>query len=239
MSSYFTHFPLVNYDLFFDKQTSQVTDLFRVVKVKKEFRDDITFYTYYDIQDGERPDVVSSKLYGTPDYYWTFFMINDNLVNLHTDWPLSNPDLQHLLEKKYPGYVLLTNEDISTKFSKGTTLQGLISGARATLIDKDSTDGILRIDNITGTFVANEIVRDLLTNEFVIITNQVLFSDAPHHFEASEPNVYVNKGSLGARPITFAEYEYALNDKKSKIKIIRPGYVQNVANQFIEEIKSA
>jgi hypothetical protein len=236
MSNYFKNFPLTQYDLFFDNQKSDVVDIFRIVKVKNEFKDDITFYTYYTIQDGERPDVVSTKLYGTPDHFWTFFMVNDHLVNIHTDWPLSTNDLQHLIEKKYAGKVLTTDEDISTKFVKNNTIEGLVSGARAILLDKDPNLGLIKIEPISGTFVPNEIVRDIATNEFVTISNLVDFKDVPHHYE--DVNGYTTKGNLGATPISNQEYEFSLNDTKTQIKVIRPQYIQAISDQFIEQIKT-
>lgn len=236
MSQYFSYFPLINYNVFFDGQTSELTDIFRVVKVKKLFKDDVTYYTYYNIQDGERPDVVSTKLYGSAEYFWTFFMVNDNLVNIHTDWPLSTSDLDHLIDKKYAGYVLTTNQDISTKFVKNNIITGLVSGATARLVDKDPDLGLIKIQPISGTFVPNEIIRDSLTNEFTTISNQVLFRDAIHHYEDANGD-YVVKGTTGATPISNAEYEFAKNDTKTQIKIIRPQYVQTISDQFIEQIK--
>lgn len=237
MSRYFENFPTVGYDLYFDGQKHDVTDIFRIVKVKKQFQDDITFYTYYDIQDGERPDVVSSKLYGSSNYYWTFFMINDNLVNVYKDWPLSSFAVQELVEHKYAGVVLNTDEDISTKFSLNTVFEGLISGARASLLEKDPSLGIIKINPISGTFRNGEIVRDLVSNEFIVITGQSAFKDAVHHYENAQGK-YVNKNVLGATPITNEEYEFFLNDNKSKIKVIRPTYIQAIADQFIDQIKS-
>lgn len=236
MSQYFSYFPTVSYDLFFDGQKSELTDIFRIVKVKNQYKDDVTYYTYYDIQDGERPDVVSTKLYGTSDYYWTFFMVNDNLVNIHTDWPMSTDDLEHLIDKKYAGTVLTTNNDISTIFTKGNIVQGLVSNARARILDKDPNLGIIKVEVISGTFVPNEIIRDIATNEFTSISNQILFKDAVHHFENAN-NQYVNKNTVGATPITNAEHEFAINDSKTKIKVLRPRYVQVIADQFIEQIK--
>lgn len=236
MSQYFSNFPTIKYDLFFDKQKTDVVDIFRVVKVKKKFRDDITFYTFYEIQDGERPDVVSTKLYGTPDYYWTFFMINDHLVNLSYDWPLSTPELHEKIDAKYRGIVLTTTENISTKFTKNNTVQGLISGARAKLLDKDPNAGLIRVEPISGTFVPNEAVRDIVTNEFVTITGQAEWKYAAHHYENANGD-YVLKNSVGATPISNEEYELNEHEKRTKIKIIRPQYIQAIADQFIEQIK--
>ena len=71
---YFRYFPKLDYDLDDNKQFRQAVDLFRISKVVSSVEDDITFYRYYTIQDGERPDHVSQSLYNTVDYYWTFFL---------------------------------------------------------------------------------------------------------------------------------------------------------------------
>lgn len=238
MSKYFQNFPLTQYDMFFNGQKTDVVDLFRVVKVKNEFKDDVTFYTYYDVQDGERPDIVSTKLYGSPNYYWTFFMVNDHLVNSFKDWPLSTTGVQELIEHKYVGTVLKTDENISTRFSANSVFEGLISGARARLLAKDPTLGIIKIEPISGTFANNEIVRDLISNEFILISGQSAFKDAIHHYENVDGK-YVNKDTIGATPITNEEYEFFVNDAKSKIKIIRPTYIQAITDQFIDQIKSS
>lgn len=237
MSQYFSNFPKTKYDLYFDKQLTDVIDIFRIVKVKKEYRDDISFYTFYTIQDGERPDVVSTKLYGTPDYYWTFFMLNDHLVNVANDWPLSTSELHHKIDLKYAGEVLTTDDDISTKFNKGHLMEGLISGATGYLVDKDSDVGLLKLESITGTFIPNELVRDSITNEFCSITGQAQFKDVAHHYENANGD-WVLKNTAGATPISNEEYELMLHEKRTQIKIIRPQYIQAISDQFIEQIQS-
>ena len=235
MANYFSNFPLVQYDMFGDGQTTEAVDLFRIVKVKNSFKDDVTFYNYYDIQDGERPDVVSTRLYGTPDYHWTFFMVNDNLVNVFTDWPLSTADLERAVDKKYAGEVLTTDENISTMFQRNSIIEGLVSGARATITDKDPNVGLLKIEMISGEFVPDEVVRDIISNEFIVITGSAFLKDVAHHYENAN-NEYVTKSTVGATPISNQEYEFGLNDTKTKIKAIRPQYIQIIADQFIAQI---
>ena len=58
---YFKHFPKIEYDLDANGQTRTIVDTFRFAKIVTEFKDDITFYRFYDIQEGERPDHVSQN----------------------------------------------------------------------------------------------------------------------------------------------------------------------------------
>lgn len=64
--------------------------------------DTIVEYTYYTIQDGARPDIISQELYGRVDYYWTFFAINEQLKgNLYYDWPLSYQKFENMITTEY------------------------------------------------------------------------------------------------------------------------------------------
>ena len=72
---YFEQFPKVPYDYKQDGVIQQSVDLFRQVRPLQNFVDNISSYKLYDIPNGQRPDVTSLNLYGTTDFYWTFFVI--------------------------------------------------------------------------------------------------------------------------------------------------------------------
>lgn len=234
MSSYFQNFPTIEYDVLRNGRPIEVVDIFRAVRLRKRIRDDVLLYSYYTIQDGERPDHVSLKLYGTTEYYWTFFMVNDSLVNLTQDWPLSREELENKITMKYKGYVMSTDNDIAAKFKKGETLQGLISGATATILEKDTNLGLVKISNIVGQFRDAEIIRGKTSNDTFMLSAVLPFKDAPHHFEDANGNT-VQK-SMFATAITNAEYEYADNESKLRIRVIRPEYIQRVSEEFFRQI---
>lgn len=94
---FFKQFPKTTYSIENDAIQSQITDYFRYVDVVEKFADDLYAYQNVDIIDGERPDNLSQRLYGTPDYYWTFFIANDDLKSGLTAWPKSDFELsQHI-----------------------------------------------------------------------------------------------------------------------------------------------
>lgn len=99
---YFTKFPKIQYNVLGNIFT--FTDITRMVKIDKSrsVLDTIVEYTYYTIQDGARPDIVSQELYGKVDYYWTFFAINEQLKgNLYYDWPLSYQKFENMIANEY------------------------------------------------------------------------------------------------------------------------------------------
>lgn len=234
MSQFFQGFPTIQYDVFGTGKPIEVVDIFRAVRLKKNIRDDVLLYTYYNIQDGERPDHVSMKLYGSIDYYWTFFMVNENLVNIFTDWPLSRAELDNKIKVKYSGYVMSTDDDVANKFTQGETLQGLISGATASIIEKDTNLGLIKLDNIVGTFKDGEIVRGKTSNDTMTSSTVIPFVDAVHHFE--DANGDITMKSVSAIPVTNSEYERDQNEKMSKIRVIRREYIARVSEEFYKQI---
>jgi hypothetical protein len=99
--SFFNQFPVRTYDANKDGIQDTVTDIFRYVDVDDNRIDSISSYIFYEIEDGERPDIVSQKLYGTPDYYWTFFVINDSLKHGLEDWPMSTQEFNEFMEENF------------------------------------------------------------------------------------------------------------------------------------------
>lgn len=235
MSYYFQGFPTVLYDVHNDGHPVEVTDIFRAVRLKPEVRDDMLLYTSYTIQDGERPDHVSMKLYNSVDYYWVFFMVNENLVNLYTDWPLSSLELQNAIDVKYAGYVLTSNNDFSSSFVQNETITGLVSGATATLTEKDINTGVLKVTNVVGTFRSNELIRGNTSRSTLVISGYRPFKDVIHHYENVDGNI-VGRYDAGALPITNDEYERAENEKKSIIQVVKPQYIAKVAAEFFNQI---
>ena len=234
MSNYFQNFPTLQYNIYGTGKTIELVDIFRSVRLKKSTRDNVLLYTYYTVKNGERPDHLSMELYGTPDYYWTFFMVNENIVNLTVDWPLTYDELNNKINRMYSGYIMNTDTDISKSFTVGETLQGLISGATTTILEKDANLGQIKIGNITGEFRDGEIVIGLTSLSTCQLINVIPFRDATHHYE--DANGYITDKQQAVGIVTNAEYEIAQNELKTNIRIIRPEYIQRVAEEFFKQI---
>lgn len=105
--SFFSQFPRVNYDINNTGVKTELVDMFRTLDVRNPLIDDASTYVYYEIKDGERPDVASVNLYGTPDYYWTFFAINDFLKEGLNAWPKSYRQFEAMLDQDYGDFSVL------------------------------------------------------------------------------------------------------------------------------------
>jgi len=109
---FFRPFAKVPYSITDDGQTSSIVDIFKYVSVDSLLMDAGSSYMAYEINDGARPDVLSTQLYGTPEYYWTFFVINEHLSDGLESWPLSGEDFEKWTDLAFEGYVVCARPKI-------------------------------------------------------------------------------------------------------------------------------
>ena len=212
--AYFKLFPKVGYDFNRDGVIQNVVDIFRHARPLQNFADEINTYRQYSIPDGQRPDICSQKLYGTPDYYWTFFILNDFLHDGMASWPMSQQDLFQYIETEYNGIAIETRPNVvrntdggivdfrnslAGRFQVGETITGGTSGATGTLTKKDIYLNQLIVQDVTGSFIGDGLGNNLeaiigsTSTDSVASWKVYNYADAPHHWfvdgDASETQV--------------------------------------------------
>ena len=203
--SFFKQFPRVEYDFNRTGIKQNMIDIFRGVRPLPTFLDNYSAYKFYEIKNGERPDIVSRRLYNTPDFYWTFFVVNDFLHDGYRAWPLSQEDLYDYINHEYEGFVIETHPElvktgdglitdyknsIAGRFTLGEQIRGATSGAVGKLTKKNADMNQLIIQNVNGTFVGNPDATPNVTELVVgqssgdsVSTYQVWkFADAPYYY---------------------------------------------------------
>lgn len=205
--SFFKQFPKVSYDLRKDGSIMKMVNIFRSVRPLQNFVDNPSLYKFYEIKNGERPDVVSHRLYGTSDFYWTFFVVNEFLHDGYKVWPMSQEQVYEYIKQHYEGYAVTTRpymqldsdgirrenvDSLAGKFQIGEDILGATSGARGTLTKKDVDMNQLIIQNMqnTNAFSGNgaadnnnyELLQGQTTDDSVQSYEVFKYADAPHHY---------------------------------------------------------
>ena len=65
----------------------------------------------YYINDGESPDMVSYKVYGTPKFGYLIMMVN-NIHSLYDEWPKSSTAFKKYIVEKYGSITNATDTDL-------------------------------------------------------------------------------------------------------------------------------
>jgi hypothetical protein len=184
----------------------QIKNIFRRVKIQDWIQDNVQFFNKYTIRDGERPDTMAERLYGTSERDW-IIILTAGITNIRNDWPLSNYDLYRYVEAKYGTDLNAVHhyETIEVRDNKGRLI--LPAGQR---VDQNFT--------IPTPYDASA------TNFYVGVRPQ---SD---NIDYRSVNSDINP----VTGVSNYEYETQLNESKRRIEVMKPIYLQQFLNDMRE-----
>lgn len=99
MPKYFSKFPKLYYTTT-DGVTRIVTNLLTRPDVIKKVIDNASIFYYYDVQEGDTPEMIASKYYGDPELHWVVLLFNE-IYDPYYDWPMSYQQFIRYLDDKY------------------------------------------------------------------------------------------------------------------------------------------
>lgn len=232
MGQFFDYFPKIAYDIAKnDYSTYQnPTNIFLRIGIIRETLDKIGSYYIYNIKDGEKPEILADKVYGTSEAHWIILMANDR-HNAAYDWPLNYSDFNNYIANKYRttagGPTLTDNEVISWS-------QGSIAGSNSIHHYEKVVDRTEAVSGLTTTF------RYVVNYQKETVNDP---SDAPPYdsyaslSDAGDFQTYtVNGKTVNERTyrslISIYDYEFQANEDKRQIKIIKPDYYTQIVDEL-------
>lgn len=229
-TEFFKNFPKIQYKLD-DGRIIFIKDFFRKSKIEQEAVRGIVEYSLYEIQNGERPDIVASKLYGNPDLHWLFFLVND--FENYYDWYMDQETFQRYLDKKYHGQYLVFDQSTSvvsstSKFLLGEKITSATGSGR--IIEVDPTHKRIGVDVIKE-FVASETITGAVSEKTATPSSVVNRVDGVFEYKNSD-GVRRNSTDTGFSEVTYLDHEIEVNEAKRNIKVIRPELVPGIIRRF-------
>lgn len=231
----FENFRYVPYRFGNSKTFTFVQDLTVYVDLVDQLKDNVSFYRKYTILDGDRPDNLSQKLYGTPHYAWMFFLMNDSLRE--QGWPLSNQVLLAQVKKRYPFSVLTTLDDVALTMNVGSEVIGVESGAVGTIVSKNLDLGQVVVDT-AGSFLSDEDVQateDDVVNSVTLYSATEQYLSVDHYEDETGMHVdidpHTGPGAL-LLPVTVHDVFVRQNDSLKDIRIVKPEVADGVYEMF-------
>ena len=246
MAQFFKNFPVVNYNFGNESTPALFQNISVYIKLIDEIANDVAFYTTLHIQDYDRPDSLSYKLYDTTEFYWTFYYLNTHVRE--SGWPLPQQDLLAKSKKDYPNRSVITTGNISKTFLPGHTVEGKLSGSTGTVIKRYLDLGQIIIDS-PNNFDVGERLEPSINGEAFSADEVIVKSDTEqhlsvHHYENTSKEfvdiglVPSNEGSSDYPtvsafiPITYLDRIQAKNDSLKEIKVLSPDVAAQVKTEF-------
>ena len=246
MAQFFKNFPLINYKFGNESTSALFQNISVYIKLIDEIANDVAFYSTLHIQDFDRPDSLSYKLYDTTEFYWTFYYLNTDIRE--SGWPLPQSDLLSKAKKDYPHRSVITTGNISKTFLPGHTVEGKLSGSTGTVIKRYLDLGQIIIDSAnnfnTGETLTPSINGVAQTADIVLVSSGAAQYNAVHHYENASGE-YVDIGLVPSgtgtsafptvsafTPVTYFERITAKNDSLKEIKVLTPNVAAQIKSEF-------
>jgi len=214
MAKYFNFFPTTAYT---NSDTSSsldiVTNIISRFAFEESLKQNSSLFYSYDIQDGETPEIIASKYYGSPEKHWIVLMFN-NIIDPQYDWPLNQRTLIKYINDKYA-----------------------VNGAT----NNPSQSGLVWAQNETNVKIYYKIVTRLSSKptKNQIVEKIEIDSDTYTNLLVTTTTYTLQDGSKVTQTIdkeaqTYYDYEVELNDNKRKIKLLKAEYVTEAGlmNEF-------
>ena len=242
---YFANFPKIVYDFDTTSGTNYqiVTDITRNVRFRKKILENISLYDYYDMKEGETPEMVSEKIYGTPYYHWVIMLANQRYDYIN-DFPVSQLELDALVEQRYSiskiehihhyEYNGFIREGVNILVIRDSDLPagGIGEMAVGKILVSQTNGYVGRIDDIlvesdNATVTLSVSLRNgkFMPNETLTVQNETVFVEVQ---TCTIPENYTVTSNY--------QHEFDLNEAKRRIKIIDPALVEQLIKEFKDTI---
>jgi hypothetical protein len=245
MANIFKNYPLVNYRFGTSPDLSLFENITTYISILDNMREDLVFYETDFINDFERPDTLSFKLYGSTTYYWTFYYLNDDIRE--SGWPLAELELKEKLKSDYPHRTVTTADPLASTIRVGDTVEGKTSGSVGTVVKKfiDLGQVVIRSPDNFGQselIVPFDASGGERTADTIQVHSEVEQYNSVHHYENSSGE-YVDlplnvAGAAdvtdigGLTPITYSDRVYAKNNDLRDLKVLKPNVVVQVQAEY-------
>ena len=142
MSFMFDRWPTVSYDVKKNGKPIELTNITLRFKINELLRDKSVVIYDYDVQDGERPDIIAYKYYDDETLDWVILLIN-NIIDPQFEWPLDDRSFERYMRKKYGS--LETAKQTVHVYEKilreqSVLFDGTIIPEKRVVVDKDTYD---------------------------------------------------------------------------------------------------
>ena len=228
MSEYFTYFPTVEHDLTKVGQKVTLTNVLRRFIVRNDLQERSDIFYKYNVQVGDRPDIIAEKYYGDADLAWLVLHFN-NIKDPIFEFPLFGRDFENYIKGKYgsiPAARSEVHEYRRTLQEKQVKFDGTIIPERYVVVD----DAFLLWDtwNILTTYNKGNEVKytDPETN---VTRGYIALQD---NMTGENPKSNLSKWQLAGNPVTKYDWEEELNEKKREIKLLDKRFADKVREEI-------
>lgn len=208
MANYFNFFPKTYYTTSQDATSVDVvTNLVTRFSFEKKFKENTSVFTKYNINDGDTPEIIAYKAYGSAELHWVILALND-IIDPQYDFPLDQRTLARFVDAKYTANANTTIGQTGLTWAK-TNIHSYYTTKTSTNIS-------------TGDYRENVIEIDASTYANTTATTTTI----------TAPKGIQYKVDIAKSSKTYYEYETEYNETKRTINLLKPEYINAVKDEL-------
>ena len=220
MAKYFNYFPTTYYTNS-DSSTAldTVTNIIARFAFENELKENTSVFYPYDVQDGETPEMIANKYYGSSEKHWIVLLFND-IIDPQYDWPLDQRTLIKYINDKYA--------------DNGARHSPYLTG-----IQWAQDAGNVKAYYKTVTRLSSKPTKNKIVEKIEIDAN------THTNLPVTTTTYTLQDGSITTETIskttqTYYDYEVELNDNKRTIRLLKSEFVteNGLINEFKKVINS-
>ena len=212
MAKFFNFFPKTLYNIDDSRGIDSITNLTVNFSFDENILESAVLYYKYDIQDGETPEIIAHKVYGSSEKHWIILKMN-GVYDVNNDWVLDYTSLVESINLKYSN-VATSFGQTGIEWAKANTHSYYLVETRTLTTSNERTVDEIQIDANT------------YANVIVSTSNYTLPDGNPLTL------------SINKKQKTYYEYELEENEKKRSIKILKPEYISPIETEFREIMRN-
>lgn len=220
MAKYFNYFPTTYYSNSNESTAlDTVTNVIARFAFENSIKDNASLFYPYDVQDGETPEMIANKYYGSSEKHWIVLLFND-IIDPQYDWPLDQRTLIKYINDKYS--------------KQGATHSPFLTGIQWAQDAGNVKAYYKTVTRLSSKPTNNQIIEKIEVDA-TTHTNLPVTSTTYTLQDGSRITETISKTTQ-----TYYDYEVELNDAKRKIRLLKSEYVtqQGLINEFKKVINS-
>lgn len=219
MASYFNFFPSTFYSVDSNNNGLDiVTNITTRFAFEQSLKENVNAFYPYEIKDSDTPETIAYKIYGSSERHWIVLNFN-NIIDPQYDWPLT-----------YPNFIKYVDEKYAANGAANATVQSGLTWAQS----QNNIHSYYQVNTRTSTAVTAD---SKTIKEKVRITANAYANVIVGTTSYTLKNGTVIKETVSKEKLTYYDYEMQENEKKRKIKILKPEFATDVFEEFKEIIQ--
>ena len=219
---YFQDMPRVAYPRMDTDETNRyitLTNLLTRSAFLQEIVENTGIFYDYEVKEGETPEIIAHKLYGSVERYWIVLLFN-KIHNPYYDFPVTSAQLNDLIQSRY-GYSAETAQTTHHHYERRVKRTVLVNGAEYSSNTETVKISGQEANTSTGLAETNPYLPGTPDTTNTYLTETVAIDSSTSvvtEFTIANVSVYT--------------YELNENEKRRKIKLLDAQYVNSVENEY-------